>query len=95
MCFPHSPYRSLINAAYRASLESEEGLRRFQTGELPENDQEWYKLVPPSARDVLDKREVTRQSILFEIIKSERDYVNDLLLVKEVLRFLVCRRDTV
>ncbi|KZT73684.1 hypothetical protein DAEQUDRAFT_808316 [Daedalea quercina L-15889] len=66
------------------TLESEEDLRRFQAGELPENDQEWYKLVPPSAREVLDKREVTRQSILFEIIKSEKDYVNDLLLVKEV-----------
>ena len=73
----------------RARLESEEDLRRFQAGELPENDQEWYKLVPASAREVLDKREVTRQSILFEIIKSERDYVNDLLLVKEVLLFLV------
>ena len=73
----------------RARLESEEDLRRIQAGELPENDQEWYKLVPASAREVLDKREVTRQSILFEIIKSERDYVNDLLLVKEVLLFLV------
>lgn len=73
----------------RARLESEEDLRRFQAGELPENDQEWYKLVPASAREVLDKREVTRQSILFEIIKSERDYVNDLLLVKEVLLSLV------
>ena len=56
---------------------------------MPETDQEWYKLVPASAREVLDKREVTRQSILFEIIKSERDYVNDLLLVKEVLLSLV------
>ncbi|KAH9917832.1 CNH domain-containing protein [Fomitopsis serialis] len=56
------------------TLASEEGLRRFQAGELPENDQEWYKLVPPEARE----------SIMFEIIKSERDYVNDLLLVKEV-----------
>lgn len=34
---------------------------------------------------VLDKREVTRQSIIFEIIKSERDYVADLSLIKEVL----------
>ena len=58
---------------------------------MPENDQEWYKLVPASAREVLDKREVTRQSILFEIIKSERDYVNDLLLVKEVLLSPVSR----
>lgn len=76
---------------HRASLESEEDLRRFQAGELPENDQEWYKLVPASAREVLDKREVTRQSILFEIIRSEKDYVNDLVLVKEVLLSLVGR----
>lgn len=86
--FPAFPVSS-HSYIHRASLESEEDLRRFQAGELPENDQEWYKLVPASAREVLDKREVTRQSILFEIIKSEKDYVNDLILVKEVPMSLV------
>lgn len=33
---------------------------------------------------VLDKQEVQRQSVLFEIIKSERDYVRDLELVRDV-----------
>ncbi|PCH42416.1 hypothetical protein WOLCODRAFT_25360 [Wolfiporia cocos MD-104 SS10] len=66
------------------SLESQEGLRLFQSNELPERDQEWHRLVPPEARNVLDRLEVTRQSIIFEIIKSERDYVNDLQLVKDV-----------
>ncbi len=33
---------------------------------------------------VLDKNEVKRQSVLFEFIKSERDYVRDLELVQEV-----------
>lgn len=33
---------------------------------------------------MLDKKEVQRQSVLFEIIKSERDYVRDLELVQEV-----------
>lgn len=66
------------------SLESEEGLRRFQAGELNENDEEWHRLVPPEARVVLDKNEVKRQSVLFEFIKSERDYVRDLELVQEV-----------
>ena len=37
--------------------------------------------VPPS---VLDKTEVQRQSVLFEIIKSERDYVRDLELIQDV-----------
>ncbi len=60
----------------------EEALRKFQAGELP--DAEWYRIVAPSVREVLDKKEVQRQSILFEIIKSEKDYVADLELVKEV-----------
>ena len=40
--------------------------------------------MPPEAREVLDRKEVTRQSILFEIVKSEKDYVADLELVQEV-----------
>lgn len=33
---------------------------------------------------MLDKNEIKRQSVLFEVFKSEKDYVNDLELVKEV-----------
>ncbi|KAH9903012.1 hypothetical protein C8Q73DRAFT_798049 [Cubamyces lactineus] len=66
------------------TLDSEEGLRKFQSGELHDDDEEWYRLVPPEAREVLDRKEVQRQSILFEIVKSEKDYVADLELVKEV-----------
>ena len=33
---------------------------------------------------MLDKNEIKRQSILFEVFKSEKDYVGDLELVKEV-----------
>jgi RHO1 GDP-GTP exchange protein 1/2 len=66
------------------SLDSNEGLRRFQAGELPENDEEWHKLVPKAALEVFDKHEVHRQSVIFEIIKSEKDYVRDLELVREV-----------
>ena len=71
------------------SIDSEEGLRKFQSRELAEGDEEWYRLVPPEAREVLDKKEVQRQSILFEIIKSEREYVLDLELVKEVRKHRV------
>ena len=40
---------------------------------------------------MLGKDEVKRQSVLFEVFKSEKDYVTDLELVQEVclyLRFL-------
>lgn len=65
-------------------LESEEGLKRFQLGQLQEKDEEWHFLVPPEAREALGKREVERQSVLFEVFKSERDYVYDLKLIREV-----------
>jgi hypothetical protein len=44
-------------------------------------------MAPPGtkeARNVLDKNEIKRQSVLFEVFKSEKDYVADLELVKEV-----------
>ncbi|KAJ7126987.1 hypothetical protein C8R44DRAFT_780128 [Mycena epipterygia] len=66
------------------SLDSDEGLRLFQTGELPDRDEEWYKLVPQEARDALGKREVQRQSVIFEVFKAEREYVFDLEAVREV-----------
>ncbi|KAI0091299.1 hypothetical protein BDY19DRAFT_1033671 [Irpex rosettiformis] len=66
------------------TLDSEEGIRKFQAGLLDDKDEAWYKLVPPEAREVLDKKDVQRQSIIFEFIQSERDYVNDLQLVQEV-----------
>ncbi|KAH0833307.1 hypothetical protein J3R83DRAFT_12372 [Lanmaoa asiatica] len=66
------------------TLQSEEGLQRFQHSELAEKDEEWHHLVPPEAREALGKREVERQSVLFEVFKSERDYVADLKLIKEV-----------
>ena len=66
------------------SLNEEQALFHFQAGELKESDQEWYLLVPPEARDVLGKVEVQRQSVIFEIIKSERDYVADLEAVEQV-----------
>lgn len=65
-------------------LASEEGLRHFQAGELAEKDEEWHRLVPPEARDALGKKEVQRQSVIFEVIKSERDYVADLEAVEKV-----------
>lgn len=68
-------------------LHSEEGLRRFQAGQLPETDQEWHRLVPQEAQDALGKKEVQRQSSIFEIVKSEREYVADLEAVEQVIVF--------
>ena len=66
------------------SLDAEEALSRFQAGQLKESDQEWHLLVTPEACDALGKVEVQRQSVIFEIIKSERDYVADLEAMEQV-----------
>lgn len=65
-------------------LDTEESLHRFQAGLLPAKDEEWHFLVPTEAREALGKREVERQSVIFEIFKSERDYLGDLQLIQEV-----------
>ena len=64
-------------------LDSEEALRRFQAGELLDKDQAWHRLVPSAARETLGKKEVQRQSVLFELFKAEREYVSDLETVEE------------
>jgi hypothetical protein len=66
------------------SIDPEDGLRLFQAGNLLDRDEEWHKLVPPEAREAVGDREVQRQSVLFEVFKSERDYVHDMELVEEV-----------
>ena len=76
-------YRHLFHCKLH-SLNAEQALSHFQAGELKESDQEWHLLVPPEARDALGKNEVQRQSVIFEIIKSEREYVADLEAVERV-----------
>ncbi|KAF5327789.1 hypothetical protein D9619_004947 [Psilocybe cf. subviscida] len=66
------------------SISSDEALRRFQSGELSDDDQEWHKLVPPEAQEALGSKEVQRQSVIFELIKSEKEYVADLETVQIV-----------
>lgn len=79
-----APVNQLTRELSNVSLHSEEGLRRFQAGRLAEKDEEWHRLVPAEAQEALGKKEVERQSVLFELFKSERDYVEDLKLVTEV-----------
>ncbi|KAI3604794.1 signal transducer [Moniliophthora roreri] len=75
---------SISHSLSNLSLSSEDGIRRFQAGELAEKDQLWHRLVPPEAIEALGKSEVQRQSVIFEILKSEREYVSDLEAVQEV-----------
>jgi len=65
------------------SLDSAARLELFQSGKIPESEQEWDRFILPQALEALGKKEVERQSVLFEIFKSELDYVNDLQLIKD------------
>jgi hypothetical protein len=60
------------------------GLELFQSGKTPESEQEWSRFVPLQTLETLGKNEVERQSVLFEVIKSELDYVNDLQIMRDV-----------
>ncbi|KZT57930.1 hypothetical protein CALCODRAFT_495589 [Calocera cornea HHB12733] len=68
----------------------EDGIQRFQSGALANDEAEWHRLVPKEAIDALPKKEVQRQSIIFEIIKSEREYVADLTAVQDVFIASLC-----
>lgn len=61
-----------------------DGLRLFQTGRVPDTQAEWYNFVPKAAVESLGKAEVERQSVIFELVKAEQEYVEDLRLVQEV-----------
>ena len=67
------------------------GLELFQSGQTPESEQEWSRFVPPQTLEALGKNEVERQSVLFEVVKSELDYVNDLQIMKDVRATAIAR----
>ncbi|KAG8831244.1 hypothetical protein FRC17_003440 [Serendipita sp. 399] len=72
-----------VEAFAQLSLD-QDAIKKFQQGKLAENDEEWHRLVDPEARAALPDKEVKRQSVLFEVIKSEKDYVADLELLHDV-----------
>ncbi|KIM84853.1 hypothetical protein PILCRDRAFT_817654 [Piloderma croceum F 1598] len=86
--YPNDEFsRSNVSLSQQLSivnLDPETKLRLFQAGDLPDSDDEWHKLVPSEAQEALGDREVQRQSVLFEVFKSERDYVHDMELIEEV-----------
>ncbi|TDL23713.1 Dbl domain-containing protein [Rickenella mellea] len=55
-------------------------LRTFQSamGKGPTGKLEWHDLVPMEIRSAMTKQETKRQSIIFELIKTEMQYVKDL-----------------
>lgn len=59
-------------------------IRKFQENQLRENDEEWHRLVPEEARSSLPEKERKRQAVIFEVIKSEKEYVADLQALQDV-----------
>ena len=53
-------------------------IRRFQENQSSQSDEQWHRLVPEEARASLPEREVNRQGLIFELIRSEKEYVADL-----------------
>ena len=68
--------------------KDQDSIRRFQQNQLSENDEEWYEFVPEEARASLSESEVKRQTAIFEIIKSEKEYVADLETLQDVSSIL-------
>ncbi|KAI0303762.1 hypothetical protein B0F90DRAFT_1816034 [Multifurca ochricompacta] len=92
---PASSHRNSVAAALdthkaeAAVLEDQPDLNKlrlelFQSGKIPDSEQEWDRFVPRQALEALGKQEVERQSALFEVFKSELDYVNDLQIIQDV-----------
>ncbi|KAH8099970.1 hypothetical protein BXZ70DRAFT_1024921 [Cristinia sonorae] len=75
---------SLPDDVSKTLLDEGTRLRLFQEGGLAEAQEEWYLLAPKEAQEVLGKEEVQRQSVIFEVIKSEREYVRDLEAMRTV-----------
>ncbi|KAJ3518484.1 hypothetical protein NMY22_g13650 [Coprinellus aureogranulatus] len=83
--FDSEEYATIVDKQLSSlSLDMDENVTRFQNGELPEQDQEWHRLVPAEALSALDSTEIKRQGLIFELLKAEREYVSDLETMDEV-----------
>ena len=76
--FPPILFSSHLNSS---SHLVENGLTQFQNSNLLNRDKEWH-IAPGKAQEAPGDHEVQQQSTLFEVIKSERDYVHDMELIK-------------
>ena len=79
---PPPPYTPQLSQ-FRYS-QDQDSIRRFQESQISEDEQAWDRLVPEEARASLPEKEVKRQEVIFEIIKSEKEYVADLETLQDV-----------
>ena len=70
--------------------QDQDPIHRFQENQLSESDEQWHELVPEETRASLPESEVKRQSAIFEIIKTEKEYVANLEDLRDVSSILSC-----
>ncbi|KAG8878034.1 hypothetical protein FRB97_002821 [Tulasnella sp. 331] len=79
---PENPDIDFLREASQAirNLSDMALMRTFQSGmaKIPNAPKEWHQLVPKEVMDKLPKKEQKKQSIIFELIYGEMEYVRDL-----------------
>eukprot|EP00730_Choanoeca_flexa_P002712 TRINITY_DN11142_c0_g1_i3.p1 TRINITY_DN11142_c0_g1~~TRINITY_DN11142_c0_g1_i3.p1 ORF type:complete len:614 (+),score=115.68 TRINITY_DN11142_c0_g1_i3:23-1864(+) len=85
---------SRVSVKEAPNAEKVEDLRPLARSDRPtsilirndDSDKPWSKLVPKSILKKLPKREVQRQQVLHELIKTEQAYLRDLVVIKNLFR---------
>ena len=85
---PPAPPPSAPRSTQSRFRQDQDSIRRFQENQLSESDEQWHRVVPEDARASLPKREIKRQALIFEIIRSEKEYVADLEALRDVSAIL-------
>ncbi|KAG9014371.1 hypothetical protein FRB94_012777 [Tulasnella sp. JGI-2019a] len=79
---PENPDVDFLREAAQAirNLSDMALMRTFQSGmaKIPNAPKEWHQLVPKEVMEKLPKKEQKKQSIIFELIYGEMEYVRDL-----------------
>ena len=83
-----APPSSIPRSTQSRFNQNQDPIRRFQENQLSESEEEWHRLVPEEARASLPEREVKRQAVIFEIIRSQKEYVADLEALQDVRSIL-------
>ena len=83
-----APPPSIPRSTQSRFSQDQDPIRRFQENQLSEIGEEWHRLVPEEARASLPEREVKRQAVIFEIIRSQKEYVAELEVLQDVRSIL-------
>ena len=83
-----APPPSIPRSTQSRFNQDQDSIRKFQENQLSESDEEWHRLVPEEARASLPEREVKRQALIFELIKSQKEYVAELEVLQDVRSIL-------